>query len=90
MGRRSSTPKPPPLVVVEWLDAATTGEWTHAADPSLHEPVPCRTAGFLIRRTRKSLTVASTIGATLGDGEVNAVTVIPRPWVIKIVEVGDG
>lgn len=87
---RPKTPKHPPLVVVEWVDAATSNEWTDGADPDLHEPVPCRTAGFLIRRTRKSLTVAGTIGAAPGDGEVNAVTVIPRPWVIKIIEVGDG
>lgn len=79
-------PKPPPLVIVDWLDAATSNEWTDSANDELHEPVPCRTAGFLIRRTRASLTIASTVGATPGDGEVNAVTVIPRPWVVKLVE----
>lgn len=53
----------PPLYVIDWLDHSDIGDpdaaWSPIADLELEPPI-CRTAGFVIKRTAKTIVITST------------------------------
>jgi hypothetical protein len=71
------------LVEACWLDAATGNEWISGTEAEAFTPVACKTAGYLIARTKTHVTIASTVGAEEGDSECNAITTIPKAWLTK-------
>lgn len=66
------------LVEVIWDDAVTGNAWVSGAEADGFVPARCKTAGYLVKRTKAHVTIASTIGE--GDDECNAITTIPRPF----------
>ena len=67
------------LVEVEYLDSSTSGGWQQKKDIN-HEPAFCRTVGYLIKKTRRSLTLAQSIGDT---NDVDAIWRIPRGAILR-------
>jgi len=78
------------LVLVEWLDAHSGRGWqTIEQLESAAEPLRCRSVGWLVRRTRECVVIASHIsgaeqaeqGATIsGQGDM----MIPRVAITRI------
>jgi hypothetical protein len=70
------------VVEVCWQDACTTSRWRSRADYlKLATPAHCRTVGYILKQTKKSITVIQ----TQGDNEdLNASMTIPMDWVTKI------
>ena len=71
------------LVEVHWADAATGNEWISGREAEAFTPVLCKTAGYLVARTKTHVTIAGTVGAEEGDTECNALTTIPKAWLTK-------
>ena len=69
-------------VLIRWLDATTDHGWTDPDSPLDLGTVT--TVGFLLRKTRRYITVAHTM-AEEGD-ECNGRISIPRKWVLEIRE----
>ena len=78
-------PDPMPLALIEWIDSQATGGWEHLDD--LRERVTdpermrCRTAGFLLHRGPKSITIVLSLAS---DQAAEGVT-IPREAIKSIV-----
>lgn len=75
------------LVVVEWVDSVQpVPSWRAVDDIEPGEHVKVLTAGWLIHKTKSSLTIAQ----QLGDGpplQASGVVVIPRVSVVKVYPV---
>ena len=72
----------PPLVRVEWDDAWSDHDETGAKDWADHTPVV--TVGYLVRSTRRVVSVASEV---VSEGRYRCVTHIPRSIVRRVVRV---
>ena len=70
-----------PLVEVLWTDAVETGEWVEH-EHIKNAPMPSRTAGYLVRESDESITVAGLVN----DTHVALGLTIPRPM-IRLVRV---
>lgn len=70
-----------PIVEVEWTDASGKSRWGQLEEYLAHHPHPCRTAGYLIRRTKEEILIALTQSE---DGQLNGAIAIPIQWVKKI------
>ncbi len=70
------------MVEVHWLDACTTSSWRSRAESlKLASPAHCRTVGYVLKATKKSITLIQ----SQGDNEdMNGSMTIPRSWVSKI------
>lgn len=68
--------KKPYAVSVEWNDACSYGGWTKDISA---DPMPVKTVGFLIRRDKKTLTIAQSIGNAYAEQ-----LVIPSAWISKV------
>lgn len=76
--------KPPfKLVRVRWLDAYSDGGWKDAGEEPRDEP--CISVGYLVKKTKKYVRLASTIGVD-DDGKwhVNATISIPTGMTTSI------
>lgn len=72
---------PPKIVAVVWLDAVANSGWTdHDEAP---EPVEIHSVGWLVRRTKTGITIATSIGGSEHNGSMT----IPRGMIRSIVEV---
>lgn len=70
------------LLEVHWHDACTTSLWRSRKDYlELAEPVHCRTVGYLLKKTKRSLTLIMTQG---NNDDINGSMTIPRDWIQKI------
>lgn len=85
---RSRTEKPdggmklPKIVAIHWLDAVAGAGWTeHDEAP---EPSTIYSVGFLVKKTRSAVTIATSVGAT--DSEHNGSMTVPRGMIIKMVD----
>jgi len=65
------------VIYVEWIDAVAEAGWSKVSD--IDEVHLCKTLGFLVKETKLSMSVATTIS----DKEVNAVQTIPKAWIKK-------
>lgn len=74
--------KPGAVVAVQWRDAAAVagGYWSSIADAKAHTPCLVHTVGFLVKRTKKRLTLTQSVHA----GGCGGVFSIPADWVQKI------
>lgn len=84
--KRRRNPKTPPLVIVEWVDAEGSGDWING-DEELQEFLDSssnvvRTVGWLIRRTKDYLVLASTMAQDEGKNDTNR---IPSGMVKKVI-----
>lgn len=70
------------VVEVHWVDACTTSRWRSRKDYlALATPANCRTVGYILKQTKKSITVVQ----TQGDNEdMNGSMTIPMGWVEKV------
>ena len=68
-----------PLVLVHWLDAVSAPDWCeHGKIPA--KPMPTKTAGYLVRDTKRAVTVA----ALVNDHHVALAVTIPRRMIRRI------
>lgn len=71
-----------PLVEVVWHDAAGNTGWESLYDAQQADIIVCITLGYLIKKDRRKIVIASSIRK---DSErVEHTTTIPRTWVVKI------
>jgi len=75
------------IVAVDWLDAQRHMDWTDQADAEALEPPLCTTVGFIVKRTRKKLVLAATIGH--GDSDIGEIIVIPSGMVRSVEPLGE-
>jgi hypothetical protein len=68
------------LVRVRWIDSATAAGWVHKTEA--FEPVTVDSVGTLVRQTKLSITLASTIGNE-GQSYLEALS-IPRGCILKM------
>ncbi|MCZ2099180.1 MAG: hypothetical protein LC121_23560 [Anaerolineae bacterium] len=72
--------KLPKVVAIVWLDAVAGAGWTdHDEAP---EAATIYTVGFLVKKTRKEVTIATSVG----DTEHNGSMTIPRGMIQSMVE----
>ena len=72
-----------PLVEVTWHDAAGETGWETLYDAQQADIIVCVTLGYLIKKDRRRVVIASSIR---DDGaRVEHTTTIPRTWVVKII-----
>lgn len=69
------------IVEVEWFDACGYGKWDGLKEYEELEPMPCKTAGYLLKKTKDKITILSTQSADEGG---NGGISIPIPWIKKI------
>ena len=74
--------KRPPLVEILWTDITGYGpNWSSAEDVAAAKSTRCRTAGYLVAKTRKEVKVTDSLTE---DGGYGGITVIPRGVVHEI------
>ena len=71
----------PKLVEVEWLDACGSGGWKDISVYNSLTPMPCKTAGYLLKRNKAEITIALTQSQ---DKDINQCICIPTGWITKI------
>lgn len=69
------------LVEVHWMDSASRARWGEKEDYLQLVPVPCRTAGYLLKKNATEVVI---VQSQCEEGEVNAGMTIPRACVTKI------
>ena len=70
------------IVVVHWKDATTVGGWNTRSAYLDHRPSSIVTVGFLLKKTKREITVVTTQDTSSGD--YNQAISIPRSWVTSI------
>lgn len=70
--------KTPKLVEVEWLDTACLAHWQEEGE--IPELMECRTVGYLLRDTKRDITLACTHAAD--HGTISPIT-IPKSCITK-------
>jgi hypothetical protein len=77
------TPKFPlkELVEVEWVDSAARGRWGSVEEYRKHDVVTCRTAGYLLSKTKRAVTIIQS--QHTDDGLSDAMS-IPTCAVLKL------
>ena len=74
-----------PMVYVEWVDSAGMAGWHRIEHtPDYHDPLECQSAGFLIHKDQKSITLALQL---TNSGQVGELMTIPRQCVRRMVKV---
>jgi hypothetical protein len=73
-----------PPVVVEWLDAHEQGA-DCTPDTIHHEPLLCRTIGFLIRKDRVGVTVATEVHNDPNGLQLRTTNFIPRGMLKRVI-----
>lgn len=70
------------LRFVEWVDSGSPGDtvWSHKSDVKKLKPIKCVTVGFIIKKTRKKITMASSVI----PGQFSGVMCIPKGCITKI------
>ena len=66
------------LIEVLWDDSATAGHWQEADLKS--KPMKCRTAGYLLRETKKYVVIALTVAS---DGGTISPLAIPKGCITR-------
>jgi len=54
--------KKPKLVLVDWIDTVSDGGWTSRSTMCARQPALNRSAGFLLKRTKRVVTLAMSQG----------------------------
>lgn len=70
--------KVPKIVAIVWLDAVAGAGWTHHDDAG--EPHEVYSVGFLVRRSRAGVTIATSVSG----GEHNGSMTIPRGMIQRM------
>lgn len=72
------------FVEVQWHDAHSTNRWKSwtEADEQHDDPCLCVTVGFLVKKDKKNVSVAASIGPDAGT--YGGIWTIPTPMVKKI------
>ena len=64
----STFQRPPRLVEVHWIDSYSSSGWKGHATPE-NDSLACRTAGYLVRRDKRGVTLAMNIDEQGHTGE---------------------
>lgn len=68
-----------PIVHIRWIDAQTEHGWEDLREALADSDAPiCESVGFVIRRDKKQIVLAQTIGGS----EINGRITIPRAWIV--------
>jgi hypothetical protein len=81
---KDKKPSPGPIstiVEVYWFDAHSRGGWDSVESYLEHDIAPVVTVGYLLRETKKSITITQTQGIEQND--VNGAIAIPLSWIVK-------
>lgn len=73
-----------PWVHVTWRDASTWTGWQPVKDADSHMPADCQTIGFLIRYSKKMVSLCHSINEY---GKMGDCLTIPREWVQRVKRV---
>ena len=69
------------IVEVEWNDANSRSSWSGLDVYLAHDVAKCRTVGYLLKKSKKSITLV--MSQSEEDCDCNAAMSIPMPWVTK-------
>ena len=69
------------LVEVEWRDACGIGGWREVSVCAKLTPEPCKTAGYLLKRTKKEIIIALSQSE---QHDINQCISIPTAWVTRV------
>lgn len=69
------------MVEVEWHDACGSAGWKDIAEYNNLVPMKCRTVGYLLKQSKKEITIALTQAV---NHDLNQSICIPAAWVTKI------
>ena len=73
------------IVLVHWRDANTRGGWGRLEDYENHGAADVLTAGWLLKKTKDTIVVASSQGDW---ADINQAIAIPSDWVISVRQIG--
>jgi hypothetical protein len=73
------------IVVVHWRDANTRGGWGQLDEYMDHNPANVVTVGFLLKRDKYGITVATSQG---DYGDINQAISIPHDWIDSVKVAG--
>ena len=76
-----SKKKLPNVIRVEWVDSYGGGNWIHKDDLD-HKPSNIITVGFVVKETKKHITITSSISDGDGEQYLNPIT-IPKIAIIS-------
>ena len=62
-----------PIISVEWYDHSGDGGWIDNLNELDEKPITCKTVGFLVKETKTSLHIISTLTNDGGQGGNNEV-----------------
>lgn len=74
--------KRPRLVEVEWRDAASHLRWFDEGQAG--ELATCLTAGYVVKRDKRKIVVAQTLGVSLGRAMTTGHQAIPVGCVVRV------
>lgn len=66
------------VVEVEWYDANGLSRWHDIKDYINHDVLLCKTAGYLLKRTNKAITIVLT---QADNADLNQAMCIPIGWI---------
>lgn len=80
-----------PIILIEWLDAASAGDsgWQDKSEMlefAKADPPKMRTVGFLVHEAPTHYAVME----TFGPDECSGVTIVPKGWTVDVVDLTDG
>jgi hypothetical protein len=71
-----------PLVQVHWKDAMSPGStWQDPDELVDMDPIEIVSVGYMLRRTKSKIVLASSLG---NNGAVGECLVVPAPWVARV------
>lgn len=82
LSKKNQSPFPlKKIVEVEWEDACGRSGWEDLSAYEAMSPMPCKTCGYLVRKTTDKITVALTQAE---EDSANGSISIPLAWVKKV------
>lgn len=61
------------IVEVEWVDSAARGHWDSIEEYRKHDIVTCRTAGYLLKKNKRAVTIIQSQHAESGLSDAMAI-----------------
>lgn len=71
------------IVEVHWNDANGYSKWSSLKDYLNHTTAPCKTVGYLLRKSKHEIVLAFT-QSSANDGDINGAMAIPMGFITKI------
>lgn len=69
------------VIEVHWYDANARSSWASREEYMSHDIAPVVSVGYLLKDTKKSVTLVSSMGVDWDD--CNGAISIPQSWIVK-------